>query len=652
MKEIRIGVYVCHCGMNIAKTVNPEEVAKFAGHLPNVVTAKNYVFMCSDPGQELIQNDIKELNLNRVVVAACSPLMHERTFRRVAKESGLNPYFVQIANIREQCSWVNETGATEKAKDIVKAAVMRVAHHEPLEDTESPVTRAVMVVGAGIAGIQAALDIAGAGYKVYLVERTPSIGGHMIQLDKTFPTLDCSSCIMTPKMSDVGGHPNIELMTYSEVEETSGFIGNFTVKIRKKARSVNMDRCTGCGFCQEKCPVKVVSEFNEGIGQRKAIYTPFPQAVPNKPVIDRDHCTYFQKGKCKICQKLCPADAIDFEQKDEILELQVGAIILATGYDPFDPAVISQYGYGRYDNVLTGLQFERLNSTTGPTEGEILLKNGKPPESVAIIHCVGSRDKNYHAYCSRVCCMFGLKFAHLLNEKTGADVYQCYIDMRCFGEGCEEFYERVSTHDGIKFVRGKASRVTDQALSEEEEGKLTICVEDSLVSRFLRIPVDMVILLNALEPRADAEDVARTFSLSQREDGFFMERHVKLDPVATMTDGVFVAGCCEGPKDIPDTVAQAKAAAAEVLSLMARGKTDIEPVVACVDEDVCVGCGMCMEVCPYGAPSFIEPQHRSHVNEALCKGCGACAATCPSGAIRLKHFTFRQMLEEIEALAM
>ncbi len=652
MKDIRIGVYVCHCGLNIAKTVNPEEVVAFASTLPDVVTAKNYVFMCSDPGQELIRNDIKEQNLNRVVVAACTPHMHEKTFRRVLKDTGINPYLVQIANIREHCSWVHEEGATEKAKEIVKAAVMRVSHHEPLSAMASAVTPATLIVGAGIAGIQAALDIATAGYKVYLVERTPSVGGHMIQLDKTFPTLDCSACIMTPKMSDVGSHPNIELLTYSEVEESSGYIGNFQVKVRKKARSVNMDKCTGCGACQEKCPTKVKSEFNEYMGDRPAIYTPFPQAVPNKPVIDRDNCRFFTEGKCKICQKICPADAVDYEQVDEIVELNVGAIILATGYDPFNPDVISQYGYTRYENVLTGLQFERLNSTTGPTGGRILLKNGKPPESVAILHCVGSRDKNYHAYCSRVCCMFGLKFAHLLREKTGADVYQCYIDMRCFGEGYEEFYERVGAHDGVTFVRGKASSVTDRALTEEEQGKLTVCVEDSLVSKFLRIPVDMVILLNALEPRADVEEVARLFSIGRREDGFFMERHVKLDPVATMTEGVFVAGCCEGPKDIPDTVAQAKGAAVEALSLMVRGKTEIEPVTAIVDEDICMGCGMCMQVCPYGAPSFIEPQHLSHVNEALCKGCGACAGTCPSGAIRLKHFTFRQMLDEIEALAM
>ena len=649
MGEKRIGVYVCNCGLNIAGTVKVKEVAEYASSLPNVVVAREYIFACSDPGQEMIKNDIREFGLNRIVVAACSPHMHERTFRRVIREAGLNPYLLQIANIREHCSWVHDEGATDKAKDMVRAAVMRVARQEALVVTEVPIIQSALVVGGGIAGIQAAIDIANAGYQVYLVEKDPSIGGHMIQLDKTFPTLDCSACITTPKMSDVGSHPNIELLTYSEVEEVSGYIGNFIVKIKKKARSVNMDLCTGCGACQEKCPAKAPSEFNEGIGTRKAIYTPFAQAVPNKPVIDRDHCTYFQKGKCRICEKVCPTGAIDYEQQNETITVNAGAIIITTGYDPFDPAPITQYGYGVYDDVYTGLEFERLNSATGPTGGRIVLKNGKTPESVAILHCVGSRDKNYREYCSRVCCMAGLKFAHLIKEKTGADVYQLYIDMRCFGEGYEEFYDRVSTEDGVKFIRGKAARVTDRAVTDEEKGKLTVSVEDTLLSTMLRIPVDMVILLTALEAKADAETIARTFSISRRADGFFLEKHVKLDPVATMTDGIFVAGCCESPKDIPDTVSQADAAAARVLSLFAQGKTEIEPIIAVVDEDVCAGCGLCVEVCPYGAPSIIEPQHVSRVNEALCKGCGACAGTCPSGAIRQRHFTYREILDEVEA---
>ena len=648
--ERRIGVYICHCGTNIAATVNVKELVEFAASLRGVVVARDYMFMCSDPGQELIKNDIKECKLNRVVVASCSPLLHERTFRRVCRDAGLNPYLFEMANIREHCSWVHEDGATEKAKGLVRAAVAKVYYYQPLESMEVSINPNTLVVGGGIAGIQAALDIANAGYKVYLVEREPSIGGHMIQLDKTFPTLDCSACILTPKMSDIGSHLNIELLTYSEVERVSGYIGNFKVSIRKKARYVDEEKCNGCGVCQTKCPWKVDSEFDAGLGKRKAIYTPFPQAVPNIPVIDKEHCAYFIKGTCRACEKFCPAGAIDFEQKDKLVEIEVGSIILATGYDVFDPSVISQYGYRRYDNVITGLEFERLSNAAGPTGGQILLKNGQQPQSVAIIHCVGSRDKNYHEYCSRVCCMYALKFAHLIREKTRAEVYQMYIDMRCFGEGYEEFYDRVSTQDGVKFIRGKVSRVTDQALSDEGKGKLVVIVEDTLLGSVIRVPVDMVILGIALQPRADADKMAKLFTIGRRADGFFMERHVKLEPIATFTDGVFIAGCCESPKDIPDTVAQAKGAAAEVLSLLARGKVEIEPIIAFVDDEVCSGCSLCEKVCPFGALSLSDKERLMLVNRALCKGCGACASICPSSAISLSHFTPRQILEQVEAL--
>jgi len=416
----RIGVYICHCGSNIAGTVDVKEVAEFARGLDSVVVARDYIFMCSDPGQEVIRQDIRDLGLNRVVVAACSPQMHEPTFRRVCQEAGLNPYLFEMANIREHCSWVTEDKlkATEKAKALVSAAVKRVYYHQPLVAREVPFNPNTLIVGGGIAGIQAALEIADSEHKVYLVERTPSIGGHMIQFDKTFPTLDCSACILTPKMTQVGSHPHIELMTYSEVEEISGFIGNFKVKIRKKARYVDEDKCTGCGLCQEKCPWKADSEFDAGMGQRKAIYIPFEQAVPNIPVIDREHCVYFLKGTCRACEKVCGPKAIDFEQEDKLVEVEVGSIILATGFNLWDPSPIYHYGYKRRDNVITSLEFERLVNSSGPTGGNIVLKDGSTPQSVAIIHCVGSRDKNYHEYCSRVCCMYGLKYAHLIKEKT------------------------------------------------------------------------------------------------------------------------------------------------------------------------------------------------------------------------------------------
>ncbi|MBM3120456.1 MAG: CoB--CoM heterodisulfide reductase iron-sulfur subunit A family protein, partial [Chloroflexi bacterium] len=504
-------------------------------------------------------------------------------------------------------------------------------------------------VGGGIAGIQAALEIADAGHKVYLVERDPSIGGHMIQFDKTFPTLDCSACILTPKMTSAGSHPNIELMAYSEVEEIAGFIGNFKAKIRKKARFVDESKCNGCGVCMEKCPWKANSEFDLGLSQRKAIYTPFPQAVPNIPVIDKESCAYFLKGKCRACEKFCERQAIDFEQQDKIVEVDIGNIIVTTGYDPFDPTPIIKYGYGKFPNVVTGLEFERICNSVGPTAGKIVLKDGSEPKSVAIIHCVGSRDEHYHKYCSRVCCMYALKYSHLIKEKTNADVYQMYIDMRCFGKGYEEFYERLSK-EGVTFIRGKVAEVTDRTISDEEKGKLIVCGEDTLLGTVVRVPVDMVILCIALEARSDAKDVAQKFSISQGADGFFIERHPKLDPVATMTDGVFIAGCCQGPKDIPDTVAQASAAATRVLALISKGKVELEAAVAVIDEEKCSGCRICNLLCPYNAIAFIEEDEVSRINEALCKGCGTCVAACPSAAITHKHFTTEEIMAEIEGV--
>jgi heterodisulfide reductase subunit A len=450
-------------------------------------------------------------------------------------------------------------------------------------------------------------------------------------------------------MTLVSSHRYIELMTYSEVEEVTGYVGNFKVKIRKKARYVNQDKCTGCGVCQEKCPFKVDSEFDAGIGKRKVIYTPFPQAVPNVPVIDAQHCVYFLKGTCRACEKFCEAKAIDFDQKDELEEVEVGSIILATGYNVFDPSPLYQYRYGQLDNVITSLQFERMVNAAGPTGGKIVLKDGSTPESIAIFHCVGSRDENYHKYCSRVCCMHALKYSHLIKEKTGAEVYQMYIDMRCFGKGYEEFYKRLS-EEGVYFIRGKVAEVTDRAVTKEEEGKLIVVGEDTLLPGVIRVPVDMVILCVALEPQPDVEAIARLFNISRGADGFFLERHPKLDPVATTTDGVFIVGCCQGPKDIPDSVVQASAAAARLLAMISKGRVEVEAATAEINEELCSGCRVCNNVCPFSAIAFDEEKKLSHINEVLCKGCGVCAAACPSGVISGKHFTTAQILAEIEGV--
>lgn len=654
----RIGVYVCHCGTNIAGIVDVADVAKFAIEQlkeSGVVVSRDYKFMCSSLGQELIQKDIQEMGLTRVVVAACSPHLHENTFRTACKKAGLNPYLCELVSIREQDSWVHtdKVAATEKAKAIVSGGVERVIYNEPLEPLHVPIHPATLVVGGGIAGIQATLEIADAGFQVYLVEREPSIGGHMAQFDKTFPTLDCSACILTPKMVTTGNHPNVKLYTYSEVEKVDGYVGNFTVTIRKKARCVKEADCTGCGICQEKCPKKVIDEIYEaGLGYRKAVYTPFPQAVPKYPVIDKPNCTYFQKGTCKACEKFCPTNAIDFTQEDEIITVQVGNIILATGYDLFDARKISQYGYGRLANVYTNLEFERLTNAAGPTNGNIVLRDGvTTPQSVGIIHCVGSRDRNYNNYCSAICCMQSLKFAHLVKERTGAAVYEFYIDMRTAYKDYDEFYQRI-LEEGTLFVRGKVAEVTDAARLPGEEGKLIIQVEDTLVGKQRRIPVDMVILSAGLEPRYDSKEVAHTFGISCSANGWFIERHPKLDPVATMTEGIFIAGCVQGPKDIPTSVAQGAAASARVLGRIQQKEIALEPVRASINQDICSGCRICNNLCPYNAILFHEDRMVSEVNPALCQGCGTCVAACPAGAITGTVFSNEQIFAQIEGLLM
>ncbi|MEZ4769761.1 MAG: CoB--CoM heterodisulfide reductase iron-sulfur subunit A family protein [Caldilineales bacterium] len=660
MTEERIGVYICHCGSNIAATVDVHDVSTWAGEAladRGVVVARDYQFMCSSLGQELIEADIREQGLTRVVVGACSPHLHETTFRNACQRAGLNPYLCEMVSLREQVSWVHtdRAAATEKSKSMISGGVERVALHEPLEPLIVPINPATLVVGGGIAGIQAALEIADSGYPVYLVEREPSIGGHMAQFDKTFPTLDCSACILTPKMVSAGGHPNITLLTWSEVEQVDGYVGNFTATVRKKARYVNADVCTGCGNCIEKCPVRVVDDvFEAGLGYRKAIYRPFPQAVPKYPVIDVDNCTYFQRGKCKACQLFCPTEpkSIDFTQQDEIIQLNVGNIILATGYDLFDCRRIPQYGYGRLANVFTSLEFERLCNAAGPTAGEVVLRDGiTKPESVGIIHCVGSRDNKYNSYCSVICCMQSLKFAHLVKERTGADVYNFYIDMRTPFKDYDEFYQKVLA-EGVHFVRGRVAEVTDAARNPGEEGKIIVQVEDTFIGKQRRIPVDMMILSAALEPRHDSNDVAYTFGIACSANGWFIEKHPKLDPVATMTEGVFIAGCAQGPKDIPATVSQGAAAAARVLGRINQGQLALEPVRASVIEARCSGCRICNNVCPFNAILFHEDRMVTEINPALCQGCGTCVAACPSGAITGTQFSNEQVLAQLDGLLM
>jgi len=588
-----------------------------------------------------------------VVVAACSPHLHDATFRGACQRAGLNPYLYDMASIREQVSWVttDKKLATQKAKAMVQASVNRVTYQAALEPIVVNIKPNVLVVGGGVAGIQAALEIADSGDShVYLVEREPSIGGHMAQFDKTFPTLDCSACILTPKMTSVGQHPNITLLTYSEVEKVEGYVGNFTVTIRKKARKINEELCTGCLICQEKCPKKVLDTVYEvGMANRKAVYIPFPQAVPKYPVMDVETCTYFLKGTCRACEKFCPTDAIDFKQEDTIMTVEVGNVILATGFDLFDTRRIPEYGYGRLPNVFTNLEFERMNNASGPTDGKIVCKDGSTPRAVGIVHCVGSRDKNYNAHCSAICCMQSLKFAHLVKEKTGAEVYNFYIDIRAAGKSYEEFYNRVQ-EEGTLFVRGKVGEITNVARTPDEEGRLIVQVYDTLAGIQRRVPVDMVVLSSGIEPRKDGKQVGKLFGIACGADGWLVERHPKIDPVATMTEGIYIAGCAQGPKDIPASINQGAAAAARVLSRIEQGELALEPIRATVNQEQCSGCRICNNLCPFNAISFLEDRGVSEINKALCQGCGTCVAACPAGAISGTGFSNQQVLAQIEGI--
>ena len=643
----KIGVYICWCGINIGGVVDVPKLCDYSRSLPNVALASEYKFMCSDIGQGMIMEDIRAGKVNRVVVASCSPRMHEETFRRACEEGGLNKYLFEQANIREHCTWVTMNdvpGATRIAKDHIRMAIAKAGALKPLEVTTVKVEPATLVVGAGIAGINAALDLANSGYKVYLVEKSPTVGGHMAQLDKTFPTMDCSSCITTPKMSEVARNPNIELMTYSEVVSLDGYVGNFQARIVKYPHYIDQDTCTGCGHCVDMCPVECANEFDLGMKPRKAIYLSFPQAVPGEYTIDMNHCI-----RCGICQEACPTASVRYDDKPEYVDIKIGTIILATGYDPYDARRMQQYGFGRHKNVINALQMERLLSSYGPTEGKVKRPSDlKEPESIVWVQCVGSRDFTGRGrkYCSRVCCMYATKQARSYKEKhPNAQIFIFYIDLRAFGKGYEEFYMDTAKNYGIKFIRGRVAEIL-----EGKNGNLIIRAEDTTLQRPIEIEVDMVVLSIGLEPRSDINDIARIFNVTatKTEDGFLMEAHPKLRPVDTLTEGIFVAGNVVGPKDIPDTVAQAKAAASSASTLMSRGEVEIIPYYATVIDHKCAGCKSCIGLCPFNAITFNEIESVAVINDILCKGCGTCVAACPSKAINQNHFDDAQILPMIE----
>jgi len=653
----KIGVYVCHCGLNIAGVVDIERVVEYAKGLPDVAVTRNYTYMCSDLGQRMIQEDIKSHKLDGVVIATCSPAMHEETFRRAVAEAGLNPYLLEIVNLREHVSWVHSDmpdEATEKAKDLVRMGVVRARLLEPLEKSKVHAERRVLVVGGGIAGIQASLDLADAGLEVILVERAPSIGGRMAQLDKTFPTLDCSACILTPKMVDVVKHPKIELLTNSEVTEVKGFVGNYEVSITKKPRYVDEKKCVGCELCTKVCPVEVADEFNEGLSQTRAISIYSPHAVPKIAAVNPKHCLRlkYDKDVCGKCLEACEARAINFKQQPETIQVKVGAIILAVGSQVFDASKMPEFGYGHHKNVVSNIEFERILNASGPTGGQILCpSNGKAPETVVLVQCVGSRDKRFHEHCCRVGCMATLKHAILIREKLGKDVniYVCFNDMRAFGKGYDEFYRRARDMD-INLVAGLPSDIRSKA-----DGSLYFDVYDKGTNKLLEIRPDLVVLANGLVPNSDMAKIGELFRVSRSADGFLLEVHPKLRPLECAVAGVFLAGACQGPKDIPDAVAQASGAAAKVIDLLATGEVELEPLKAVVDKDLCSGCRLCEPVCPFVAiemkTEIVDGAERlwAEVVEAMCQGCGLCVSACPTNAIKMRHYTNEQVIAQVQA---
>ncbi len=662
----RIGVFVCHCGTNIAGTVDVKAVAEALKNEQGVVFSTEYQYMCSEAGQNLIKNAIKEEKLTGVVVCSCSPRMHEATFRKTAQSAGINPYMVEIANIREQCSWIHKdmAQATEKAIILGRAAIAKVHLNAPLVAGESPVVKRALVIGGGIAGIQTALDIADAGFEVDIVEKKPTIGGKMTQLDKTFPTLDCAACILTPKMVDCAQNEKVKIYSYSEVESVSGFVGNFSVKIKKKARFVDETKCTGCGLCTEKCPMKKVpNEFNLGMNNRSAIYIPFAQAVPKIATIDPDHCNMLKNGKCGLCAKICTAGAINYKQQDEIVEEKYGAIVVATGYNPISLEKYDEFAYSQSKDVITSLEFERLTNAAGPTSGKLLRpSDNEHPHTIVFVQCVGSRcgaddAKGGKSYCSKICCMYTAKHAMLTREKyPDTDVYVFYIDVRTPGKNFDEFYRRAAEQYGVHYIKGMVGKVIPQA-----DGKLLVQGSDLIANEQLKINADLVVLAAAIEPDKSARPLATMLTASMDTNDFFTEAHPKLRPVESPTAGIFLSGACQGPKDIPETVSQASAAAAKAIGLLCKDKLTCNPCVAHSDEMMCNGCSQCANVCPYGAISYEEKEFRmpnrttairrvASVNPAVCQGCGACTVTCPSGAMDLKGFSNRQIMAEVDAI--
>jgi len=651
MSGKKIGVFLCHCGGNISDVIDIEELRKFACEQEGVELALDYRFVCSNEGQKKLQEEIRSKNLEGVVIGCCTPKMYEDMFREKAGEAGMNPYLLEIANLREQCSyphWNEKEKATEKAKLLIKSQIEKVKLLEPLEVKTAKIAPNVAVIGAGIAGIHASLQLADLGHKVYLIEKSPTIGGNMARLVKTFPTDDCAMCTLSPKMNEVYNHPNIELLTYCEVREVTKSPGKLTLKVEKKPRYVDEEKCIGCNRCTEKCPIKVDSEWESGIAKRKAIYLPFSQALPRVWLIDKDNCYYFKKGKCKVCEMICPAKSVDYNQQPQFLEFEVGALILATGFKEYDPTPLKHYGFGLYKDVLTQFQIARMLDSLSPTKGRIMRRSdGRPAKRIVMIQCVGSRgdrkDPLVHEYCSRVCCMVAIKHASLIKKTDEeAQIYILYNDIRAYGKGYEEYYNDAIAK-GVKFIKGLPGEVIKRG------DNLVVQVHDSLTNEYLEIEADVVVLSNALEP-SDIDGLLEQLHVDKTPDGFVKEFHVKIRPTDTSVKNVFVCGLAQGPKDVTDSIAQAGSAAMSAAVFLGKGFMVLNPMIAVVEDKLCRSCARCEEVCEYGAIKLDE-NLIARVDETLCEGCGRCPVVCPTGAIKVRSFTRDQILAAVEALA-
>ena len=637
----RVGIFVCECGGNIGDVVDVKKVVETVKNWEGVVVAKYHKYLCSKPAQEMILDAIKKQNLDRVVVASCTPRMHLPTFQSVLERAGLNPYMLEFVNIREQDSWVHgpkpSEEATKKAISLIRGGYERSLELEPLEKIREKCSREILIVGGGIAGITAALELGYLGYKVHLVERKPSIGGNMAKLTKVFPTLDCAQCILTPRMAEVGRNPNVNLLTYAEVQEISGRPGNYNVKIFMKPRGVDVEKCRSCGVCAKVCPVTVPDEYNEGLSERKAAYIEFPQAVPSAYTIDFEACT-----KCGKCEQLCPAKAINLEDKGKIVELNVGAIIMATGYQLYDANKLKQYGYGIYPDVITMMALERLTSASGPTGGYVKKADGSDVKKIAIVLCAGSRDKNHIPYCSRICCMYSLKQAFLLKKMLGIDVTIYYTDIRATGKGYEELYWRCQ-EAGVVFIRGKVAEIW-----KNKNGKLVVVAEDTLLNEVQEDEYDMVALATPMIPSAGLQELAAKMKLAIGEDGFIQEKHPKLDPVDSLKAGIFACGCALSPKDVRDTVSDALAAAAKASLFLKEEYVTTSPEKAFVITELCDGCEACVKICPVNAITM--QGGKAKVDPFICVGCGACIPICPREAIDFKNATSRQIFATLRGV--